>query len=105
MAKERCSERVRDKGMWPSFHQCHRNGVVQRDGKWYCKHHDPEAKKKRDAERGAKWDKEWDEKQEAWRRDAAMSRACDGISTDDLERLAPGELAVFFAKETYDGEV
>ncbi len=99
MAKERCSGRVRNKGTWPSFHHCSRYGIVQLEGKWYCNQHDPVAVKKRDDERDAKYEKEWDKKEEHRRRDAAMKQACDGISTDDLERLAPGDLARFLAKE------
>lgn len=37
---------------WPSFHQCERRAKV--DGRW-CKQHDPEAVKAREAERTAKW--------------------------------------------------
>jgi len=102
MAKERCSETVSDREIW-HVHQCLRNGVVQREGKWYCKQHDPVAIKKRDAIRIAKYEKVWEIKEERWRREAAMKQACDGISTDDLERLEPGDLATLLAKEADDG--
>ncbi len=96
MANERCGWRV-----WEGDHtcQCSRNGTVQREGKWYCWQHDPEAKKKRDAEKRANWDKKHKER----RRERAAMQACDGISTDDLERLKPGELARLLAKEAPDG--
>lgn len=50
--KERCCERVRDRGMnWPTYHQCKRWAVVKRRGKPYCKLHDPEAvRTRRDAQ-------------------------------------------------------
>ncbi len=103
MAKERCSEQVRDGGMWPRHHQCLRNGVVLCDGKWYCKQHDPVAVEKRAEELRAKYDAKWDKGQEEWRRKKAMAKVCGGISTDDLERLAPGNLARLLAKEAPDG--
>ena len=47
----RCQANVRDLGRWPSYHRCERKGVVEREGKLYCKQHDPvtveNARKKR----------------------------------------------------------
>ncbi len=39
-----CSQRVSGEGQWGAFHQhqCSRKGVVVREGKAYCKVHDPE---------------------------------------------------------------
>lgn len=34
---------------------CSRSGVIERAGKWYCRQHDPEAKKARDDKRRAKF--------------------------------------------------
>jgi|ERR1051325_114764 hypothetical protein len=34
---------------------CHRRGVVQRKGKWYCKQHDPVAVERRRKERHDRW--------------------------------------------------
>ena len=45
-----CSERVYDKGGWHKY-QCSRNAVVERDGKPFCKQHDPEYIKQRDSEK------------------------------------------------------
>ncbi len=108
MVKEQCSERVL-RAWGRHMHQCLRNGTVQRDGRWYCWQHDSVAKEKRDAERNAKWEAKWkkehDERLEYSRRVDAMQKACGGISTDDLERLAPGELARLLAKEANGGEV
>ncbi len=102
MAKERCSKQIL-LGTWSRHkHQCSYTGVVRRKGKWYCKQHDPVAVEKRAEERQAKYDAKWDKKKEGWRRDGAMEKVCNGISTDDLERLAPGELARLLAKEVRD---
>ncbi len=47
--KERCSVSVRGEGQWGVFHphRCVLKGVVERDGKLYCKVHDPVEKQKR----------------------------------------------------------
>jgi hypothetical protein len=34
---------------------CSRSGVVQRNGKWFCRQHDPEEQRKRQEARDAKW--------------------------------------------------
>lgn len=39
--------------------RCARKAKVERNGKWYCRQHDPEARKAFDAERTAKWKREW----------------------------------------------
>lgn len=51
--KHSCSERVYSGARWDiSGHPCQRNGSVERDGKWWCKQHDPEAvKARREAKR------------------------------------------------------
>ena len=45
-----------------SYHrsQCSRKGSVERDGKWYCKTHDPEAVKKRDEMREKRYEYKWE---------------------------------------------
>lgn len=42
-----CQEEVRDGGRWPSFHQCTHIGTVERDGKMYCRLHDPVVRKEK----------------------------------------------------------
>ena len=51
-----CSVKVSPNTTWGSFHQhpCSKKAVVERDGKWYCKVHDPEYIKQKDEERAAK---------------------------------------------------
>ena len=39
---KRCSERVSDDTGF-HHHQCSRTGIIERNGKLYCKQHDPEA--------------------------------------------------------------
>jgi len=53
MAHTKCSLKVNGYGRFGAFHthQCSKNGVVERNGRWYCKIHDPEyIKKKQDKE-------------------------------------------------------
>ena len=56
--KIECSERVYPNEQWGSFypHQCKKTAIVERNSKWYCKLHDPEYRKQKDAERSQKWD-------------------------------------------------
>lgn len=53
--EERCQEKVAPEGQWGSFqqYQCNKKAVVTRDGKRYCKIHDPEYIKEKDAKREA----------------------------------------------------
>ncbi len=52
----KCSEMVTD---FTGFHRtrCSRTAKVDRDGKGYCRQHDPEAQKARDAKRTAKYNR------------------------------------------------
>lgn len=83
-----CSQEVSDHGRWPRYHQCPRKIAVRRDGKGYCKQHDPEAK----ASRQAQWEARYHEKRDAERekldRAQQMGRVCADITTEDLRRLA-----------------
>lgn len=66
-----CCERVRDAGSrWPSYHGCERKSSVVRDGKPYCKIHDPVAKKEK---QDAKW-KQWQSKNAAENLRAELQR-------------------------------
>lgn len=50
--EERCVAEVwRHEGLWSSHSRCQRRGTVEREGKLYCRQHDPEAVKQRNAER------------------------------------------------------
>lgn len=57
--RQRCSARVYPNTRWGAFHghQCEKMGVVQRDGKWYCKVHDPEYKKQKAEKRTEAYNK------------------------------------------------
>ena len=54
--KKQCSVMVAPPGMWGSFqqHKCKKTAIVTRDGKVYCKIHDPEYIEQKDEERRLK---------------------------------------------------
>jgi len=54
--EKQCQVSVCPPGQWGAFqpHQCTKKAVVTRDGKRYCKIHDPEYIKKKDIEREAR---------------------------------------------------
>ena len=54
--------------------QCTRAGKVGRDGKWYCKQHDPVAVKAKQEAWQAKWDAERKAQNAIWREGAALAK-------------------------------
>lgn len=93
--KPRCCGRVPGEGKWGSFHmtQCKKNATVERDGKHYCKTHDPVARKERQ-------DKSYEACRDKIKRQVARedfkSRAaslCEGVSVEKLKELGEGWLA------------
>ena len=80
-----CSEEVRDSGRWPSYHRCPKKAVVERDGKAYCKIHDPEYIKAKNAALQDRLKAEGDALSKKWRREFAERTACDSIPTEVLE--------------------
>lgn len=82
---EKCCENVMTYvGNWPRSHQCTRNAVVIREGKPYCKQHDPDAVKARQDARKVKWDAEMERDKAHWDRRRAEAQACQGVATEDL---------------------
>jgi hypothetical protein len=89
----RCQGQVHDRdSLSPRFYQCTRKPVVQREGKHYCKIHDPEyiAAKER------KWkealDTEWQASREKDRYNSAVKVAFRGVTMEQItSRLAEGK--------------
>jgi hypothetical protein len=53
-----CSEEVRNPDIWSPYKKyCSRKGTSKHEGRLYCKQHHPDAVKKRNDERDAKWEK------------------------------------------------
>ena len=84
MEKHQCSVRVfGDRG----FHwQCERKAIIERDGKLYCKIHDPEYVKAKNIKLQAKWDAVWKKKQERWHRESVLYSIFTGIDTATIEK-------------------
>lgn len=55
---QRCCVRVTGSSVWHKY-PCSRTAKVERNGKWYCGQHDPEAVKRRQE----KSEQRWNEKQ------------------------------------------
>ncbi len=78
----RCCEQVATNGLWNRYHQCTRLGSVTRDGKVYCKTHDPVAIKERHNARDKKWQERSRREYAAFQLQAAASdllSACEGL--------------------------
>ena len=83
-----CSQRVSDStGLY--YHQCHKKAVVEREGRLYCKVHNPEYIKEKRRKEQEKYNKEQDERQEEYARHDALEKATEGLTTEELERLTP----------------
>ncbi len=70
-------------------HQCNNKVVVTRDGKFYCRIHDPEYIKQKDATRRAKWGKEDAERNTMWDLKRARNDATKGLTLEELKRVTP----------------
>lgn len=52
---KQCCEKVWGAGVWHT-HQCKRKAVIEKDGKLYCKIHDPEYIKAKDKKKEAEYE-------------------------------------------------
>lgn len=70
-------------------HQCCNKPVATRDGKLYCRIHDPEYIKEKDATRRTKWQKEDAERNRLWDLKQARNDATKGLTLQELRRVTP----------------
>ena len=84
--KEQCSQTVF--GERCDSWTCRKNAVVNRDGKPYCKIHNPEYIKARDIKQRAKWDAEMAKERAMWHREALIKGIFVGIDTTVIEKNA-----------------
>ena len=70
--RPRCAAMIYS-GSWPTH--CSRYGVIERDGKMYCRQHDPVAVKARREERDRRWRAEWAAEDELNRKRKAVRDA------------------------------
>ena len=71
-------------------HPCTRNGAVERDGKFYCRQHDPVAVRQRDDARRVAWAAERNV-EEAQRKEAARIAALQVDAVAALREIAAGD--------------
>ena len=74
--------------IWNGFnrHRCGNKAKV--DGLW-CKIHDPVAIEKKNQERKAKWDREWEAKQKQWAFESDLKKF-RSICVDAIRNIAAG---------------
>ncbi len=87
MIKQQCCARLQS-----NLGPCTRRAVVERDGCFYCKQHDPEEIEKKYQIRLLKWREDHEIKIELSRRWAAETKACNGVPTETLESISVKEL-------------
>lgn len=69
--------------------QCTRAGKVEREGKWYCRQHDPVAVAERRAKAQAKWEAEWAAKTAGWKETERLRRL-SATALEALKAIAAG---------------
>jgi cytochrome c556 len=80
---QQCSEMV-SRGAWSRQSPCTRPGTIERDGKLYCKQHDPVAKAEKRAARDKVWEAEWARERAHHDRIAAMSKFFENVPTVEI---------------------
>ena len=84
MTRQGCAETVWDNLRLEKY-PCSRGGTIERESKYWCYQHDPEAVAKRQASQRAKWGEENRRTREANRRLAAERLAVGFLATTALE--------------------
>ena len=91
MEEHQCCEEIQESGGWYS-HRCTRKGTVEIDGKWYCWQHDPERVKRLRKEEQEKFDRKNQAHKERDHRQRLEQDVCQGVSTEELEKLGTSGL-------------
>lgn len=81
-------------------HQCIRTGCVKREGKLYCKQHDPVAVEARQKAREAKWNREWNAKDAAYKKQRTAQKLLERKAALVDELMAAAKLAVLNFKRS-----
>ena len=86
--EERCQRIVSGEGQWGAFHQhrCEKKFTVVRDGKRYCKIHDPEYIKAKQTVSTKKFDEKLTRARDIRHREDLLTRIFLGIETNDIEK-------------------
>ena len=81
--KKQCQERIYA-GRSPDY-QCQKKSVVERNGKFYCKVHDPEYIKEKKRKWHERFAKEEVENRKRWHRKEVIEKVCEPFTTEWLE--------------------
>ena len=86
MLNQSCCKRIYGSSRAEVFnpHQCRLKAVVEKDGKFYCKRHDPINVEKRRKELGEKWDKRWAAESALRVRRHLEQEYCKKLSNEEL---------------------
>ena len=92
MEEHQCCKRVYGYRYRFGGEPCTRKGTVEINGKWYCWQHDPERIVKLQKDNEEKWYHDRQAKQEKNYRRLAEQDVCQGVSTEELEKLGTSGL-------------
>ncbi len=81
---EQCSKMIFEGRGWN--HLCNNKAIIERDGKLYCKIHDPEYVKEKNAKLQAKWNVASAKRDEHWHRESVINSIFVGIDTAFIEK-------------------
>ena len=71
--------------MWPTFFQCKKKGVVERDGNLYCTIHDPEYIQAKNKKLGEKWYEERKVRDDKWARESLAGEIFEDVDTETIK--------------------
>jgi len=83
--KHQCEEKVRESGRWPHYHPCIFNATINRDGKWYCKKHDPVTIKEKREWAMRLYNESREREHRIRLRERAMEHYCENLTTEYME--------------------
>jgi hypothetical protein len=103
---KRCTESVSEQGRWGCFHQhqCLRKGAVTRDGKLYCKIHDPVFKAELRKSKEAKWDAKWVGIKKIRDRQELIDGIFKGIPTETIQDKSTEIRSILFCGIPEEGK-
>lgn len=79
-----CKSILRPTAYPPGFRPCNRRAKVERDGKHYCRQHDPETSLHRAEKPQVEHDARWEAENQKVERSNAEAAACRGVATEVL---------------------
>ena len=87
MTEHNCSARIY--GQRGGDYPCQIKAKIERDGKWYCRIHDPAYIKEKKIKWQTDFDKKWVEEQKQYELIDAMQLATQGLTLGELRQVTP----------------